>query len=362
MLLQGIVGQLNAVSTDGMSGVTVASTMQLSVGSFRREVERAIELDQPVPAARWKFLAESLSRDSEALGAVGDVGASAEAERSGLPGMVAEVLALEQASADVAVPAADRHASLATGLQRLDAIRNRLDALQGSLRVHNQEKLDAAVSGLQKIALWLGIGFVLVINVSVIFLSGIAGMILKPIDRLVEASRRLAQEEFSHRVELKGRDEFTELGRAYNGLAEQLQANESRKIETLQQVARTLNHELNNAIAIIQFQLALAARGSNGALEAGRLREIQQALSRMSATVAALTRVRRIVLTDYLSGVKMLDLEASVAEESVSELAPANAPSASPPGEHDIEVLPVAERGARGSVSGPTRASDHDLP
>ena len=34
-----------------------------------------------------------------------------------------------------------------------------------------------------------------------------------------------------------------------------------------------------------------------------------------AGTVAALTRVRRIVLTDYLSGVKMLDLEASVADE-----------------------------------------------
>jgi methyl-accepting chemotaxis protein len=143
-----------------------------------------------------------------------------------------------------------------------------------------------------------------------------AGMILKPVDRLVEASRRLAREDFSVRVELEQRDEFGELARAYNSLAAQLQANEERKIETLRQVARTLNHELNNAIAIIQLQLDLAAkRSGNDGLQSDRLREIQQALSRMAGTVAALTRVRRIVLTDYLSGVKMLDLEASVADE-----------------------------------------------
>jgi methyl-accepting chemotaxis protein len=367
MLLQGVVGQLHAVSTDGMSGVSVVSAMQLSVGNFRREVERADELDQPVPISRWKFLAETVTEDAAALGAIGDIGPEAEAERNGLSTLVEELLVLEPALVgdDSATSKPARQGAITAAIKQLDTVRTRLDALQVALRGHNQAKLDAAVGGLQTLALWLGIGFVLVINVSVVFLSGIAGMILKPIDRLVDASRRLAREEFDHRVELSGRDEFSELARAYNSLAEQLQANEQRKIETLLQVARTLNHELNNAIAIIQFQLALVARGTGaGALETGRLREIQQALSRMAATVSALTRVRRIVLTDYLSGVKMLDLEASVAETAPSEVHPESLPGVPDPalGPVTVEVTKGVTLGAPSSAPGSVHNSDHDVP
>jgi pyruvate-formate lyase-activating enzyme len=45
------------------------------------------------------------------------------------------------------------------------------------------------------------------------------------------------------------------------------------------------------------------------------LREIHESLSRMTRTVQALKNVRRIVLTDYVAGVKMLDLEQSAKEE-----------------------------------------------
>ncbi len=313
LLLQGVVGQLNEVGADTMGGVSAANAMQVSVGTAKVEVDRAAEMDLPLDPGRWDQLNAGLENDLAGLTAVPDLGPTVMADRSELPVLVAQFKTTREGLIGENVN--ERIAAHAIAAKSLEGLRNHLDAIQSAMRSATQDKLQAAIGGLQTLALWLGLGFVVVLNVSVIFLSRIAGMILKPIDRLVDASRRLAREEFDHRVELEGRDEFSELARAYNGLAEQLQANEARKIETLYQVARTLTHELNNAIAIIQFQLALAARGSaNGALEASRLREIQQALSRMSGTVSALTRVRRIVLTDYLSGVKMLDLEASVAE------------------------------------------------
>jgi two-component system sensor histidine kinase BaeS len=145
-----------------------------------------------------------------------------------------------------------------------------------------------------------------------------SSMILKPVDRLVDASRRLAREEFDHRIAMDRRDEFGELAAAYNSLAAHLQANEQRRMDVLQQVARTLNHELNNALAIIQLQLDRVSRsrviGSDAMAQAQPLHEMQEALTRMADTVAALGKVRRIVLTDYASGMKMLDLQASVAE------------------------------------------------
>jgi two-component system, OmpR family, sensor histidine kinase BaeS len=158
--------------------------------------------------------------------------------------------------------------------------------------------------------------FVLIINATVMVLSRMVSMIVKPVDQLVEASRRLAEEDFEHRVDLKRSDEFAELARAHNAAAEQLQQNEERKVETLHQVARTLSHELNNAIAIIELQLTHLARKNKGDGEqAERLKEIHRTLERISRTVDALAHVRRIVLTDYTSGVSMLDLERSVEEE-----------------------------------------------
>jgi signal transduction histidine kinase len=133
----------------------------------------------------------------------------------------------------------------------------------------------------------------------------------------VYLASRLAREEFDHIGQVKPGDEFAELATAYNDLARRLQANEARKIETLGQAAVMLNHELNNASAIIKLQLQLLERqsGGNPAFERS-LRQINQSLARMTSTVEALKHVRRIVLTDYTPDTKMLDLERSVAEEA----------------------------------------------
>ena len=172
----------------------------------------------------------------------------------------------------------------------------------------------------------IAIGFLVVINTTVLLLLRASGMVLRPVDRLVQASRELAAERFDHRVEAGQNDEFDELARAFNRLAEELQQHEQRRIETLGQVALTLNHELNNAMATIDLQLDLLRRQS-GDREAFEkcLRQIHENLSRMGGVVEALKHVRRIVLTDYVGGVKMLDLERSV--QASDETTPAAAPA-----------------------------------
>ena len=103
---------------------------------------------------------------------------------------------------------------------------------------------------------------------------------------------------------------------SFNNLAGQLQSNEQRKLQTLAQVALTLSHELNNAGAIIELQLKLLGKQSSGNPAFERcLRQIHESLARMTRTVDLLTKVRRIVLTDYVEGLKMLDLERSVEED-----------------------------------------------
>jgi methyl-accepting chemotaxis protein len=169
--------------------------------------------------------------------------------------------------------------------------------------------------------LGLSIVFLLVINVSVIVLLRMGSMILQPVEKLLEATRQLRAERFEYRVTIDQNDEFDELGRAYNSLAEQLQRNEQKRLETLAQAAVTMNHELNNAISIIDLQLALLSRQNTAGSPsfAKCLRQIQDCLQRITQTVQSLKNIRRIVLTDYAPGTKMLDLQRSVEDVQGSE-------------------------------------------
>jgi signal transduction histidine kinase len=161
------------------------------------------------------------------------------------------------------------------------------------------------------------------VNVAVFVLLRTAQVVLKPVNELVLGSRELAAERFDHRVNVPQQDEFGELARSYNFLAAQLQANEERKAEALRQLAVTLNHDLNNAMSVIEMQLSLLDRQSGSSSNLAKyFRDIQSTLARMTKTVASLKHIRRVVLTDYVDGQKMVDLERSVLP-----------PPAHPPGE-----------------------------
>ncbi|MBK7403614.1 MAG: HAMP domain-containing protein [Phycisphaerales bacterium] len=174
------------------------------------------------------------------------------------------------------------------------------------------------------LVLGLTLAAIVMVNASVIVLLHTVHMILRPVDRLVGASRELAREHFGHRVDIDQDDEFGELAHAYNRLAEQLEANEERKMETLRQVAVALNHDLNNTLAAIELELRLAdlQSGSNPRL-AERFARMHQSVARVAKAVRSLAQVRRIVLTEYMPGQMMLDLERSVTgEEAVEATSP----------------------------------------
>ena len=202
---------------------------------------------------------------------------------------------------------------------------------------HFLEEHQALARRFRLLVLGLTVIFLLVLNVGVILLVRTAGHILRPVDALVRATELLAQGHLDHRVTLPGRNEFAQLAGAFNDLAERLQLDERRKIEVLHQLALTLNHELNNCIAVIDLQLRLLTRKGNGAAPSDTpapavaetaLREITDNLRRMTRTVEALKHVRRIVLTDYIPGMKMLDLEQSTRAEEEDAHPPLIAPPA----------------------------------
>jgi methyl-accepting chemotaxis protein len=196
------------------------------------------------------------------------------------------------------------------------------DVLRLSRLAQAQVKVDhqALLTHFHRLVLGISVAFIVLINVLVIVLLRTAARIVQPVEELIDGTRELAHEHFNHRVQIEQDDEFGELARAYNDLAGRLQANEQRKLETLGQAALTLNHELNNAAETIELQLQLLRRQSGKCQDVDKYaRQIREGLARMSSTVDSLKRVRRIVLTDYVSGVKMLDLERSVCDDEHAE-------------------------------------------
>ena len=168
------------------------------------------------------------------------------------------------------------------------------------------------VSRFRTLVIVVVVVFLVVINASVLVLLRGAAMILQPVECLTEAARHLNEDRFDYRLEWDRKDEFGELARLQQpGRA----VTDQRTWETGNpgpSGARPeprpeqcdFRHRAPAATAEPQDQW----RARRGAIRPG----IRDGLARMASTVESLKHVRRIVLTDYVSGVKMLDLERSV--------------------------------------------------
>jgi hypothetical protein len=319
-MLQDVLGALDQVNTQDAAVVETTNRMGTEINEIEIEL-RAIEIGRSRHLDGLIEHLEELKGDTAAFGA-------------GYEQPLPEAKALyERITGNLAV--FEKEVGMVATLPEEGLARTHMEAaLEASMglrqdiwqagrmmREHTALKQREAIGWFRWVVLGLAGVFLVVINVSVMMMVRMGQMVLRPVERLVEASRRLGHEEYDYRVQLRADDEFGELAAAYNRLAEQLQANERRKIETLAQAAVTLNHELNNAGAIIKLQLQLLERQSTGTPAFARaLVQIHESLARMTATLERLKHVRRIVLTDYAGGaegVKMLDLERSVEEEAV---------------------------------------------
>ncbi|MEX2218765.1 MAG: HAMP domain-containing protein [Phycisphaerales bacterium] len=289
-LLQAVLADIDRVNGD--AAVLIGGIQDVSGAVNGVEVARLGDGNAPALAAHSARLREALARLGEhAATAPGGAAAGSYGAARGLaPGFLAE-------------GTAERTVAMHTAVQELGReVRGHVASEQAALGRH-----------FRGLVLGLTLAALLMVNVAVCVLLRTAQMVLRPVGALVEGSRELAHENFAHRVRVSQDDEFGELAHAYNRLAEELGASEGRKAEALRQLAVTLNHDLNNALSAVQLQLELAGRQSGGNAEvAGRLREVRSVLGRMSGTVASLKNIRRVVLTDYAPGQKMLDLERSI--------------------------------------------------
>ena len=321
-LLQGVLEDLDHVNTLLATAVDETSRLNSAIAV----VEIKLYQQRTVKERDLNKLIDETEEVSTLVGAVGNYYAIHEgATKAHYDALVLNLPRFQKSVSSVATaqdPDLERR-FISEALATANELQS--DVLQIDQRIRDQARREQSIlaSRFRWVVLGMAIGGLLVINLTVIFLLRTASMVLRPVDTLVEAGRQLSGEHFDFRAHLDQDDEFREIAQAYNTLAERLQTNEQRKMEMLGQVALTLNHELNNAIATIELQLQLLERHSDGnARFVKSSQQIQESLRRMVATVESLKHIRRIVLTDYMAGVKMLDLQRSVQDEPAQKPAP----------------------------------------
>lgn len=307
VLLQGILHDLDSVNSNGVVMMEGVQDLGTAITSIEAEMYAA-QLGVAMPPG-------SVPQDRGSLNAILDkIGAH---------------LVMQEPGGEGAASYARIREMLPTLRLRPDAPTVSREMLTGFLALHREVMQLAQIArrhvageqvavsrDLRALIIGLTAAALVMVNITVIVLLRTAGMILRPVGELVEGSRQLGRERFDFRVRVDQEDEFGELARAFNRLADELATNEQRKVEALHHLAVTLNHELNNILGIITLQLSLLDRRSGGdPMLTNHLHQIHENLGRMERTIASLRNVRRVVLTDYMPGEKMLDLPRSVAAE-----------------------------------------------
>lgn len=97
-------------------------------------------------------------------------------------------------------------------------------------------------------------GVVLSLGVSVILAVAVR-VVMKPMDRLEEAAKRMEAGEWSARVDIEGKDELAKLGKQFNAMADSVEENImklEKQSEQKQELINNLAHEMNTPITSIQ--------------------------------------------------------------------------------------------------------------
>ena len=316
-MLGGVFQALDRTDKEETTVVEVSYRMGMEINAIDLEL-RAIQIGQSRHLDRLIEQIEALQADATEFGAQY---AGLIPDARPLYGRITKNLAMfEQDVGNLATQQDERLARprLEAALAAAVALRQDIQTVGQLVHEHAAWERRVVIGRFRAVVVAVTVVFLVVIVVSALMMRRLGRMVLRPVEQLVEASRRLGREEYDYRVTIGTPDEFGELAAAYNRLAEQLQANERRKLETLGQAAVTLNHELNNAGAIIKLQLQLLERQNVGTPQSARaLVQIHESVARMTVALERLKNVRRIVLADYGEGTKMLDLEKSSAEEPV---------------------------------------------
>jgi two-component system NtrC family sensor kinase len=144
----------------------------------------------------------------------------------------------------------------------------------------------------------IGVGLAMVVS----FLF--ARSVVLPLRKIVLACRRIAQGDFSSRVELKSKDEIEELARGFNFMASSLKERDdklkeatsrqlirSERLATLGQLAAGVAHEINNPIAgIITYLRLIQKKLGKNEFGDGEMRRYLEIIEKETTRIGTIVR------------------------------------------------------------------------
>ena len=90
---------------------------------------------------------------------------------------------------------------------------------------------------------------IIICIVALLLAAIFSGALMKRVSKLVSSMRTVADGDYSHRLEISGNDEITELGNEFNALAERLETNEAQR----RRFVSDASHELKTPLASIRL-------------------------------------------------------------------------------------------------------------
>jgi len=192
-------------------------------------------------------------------------------------------------------------------------------------------------SSINRYLLWGGLLAVAVAAVATLLLSR---RILRPVESLAHAARGLSRGDFSQRVDVRSKDEFGELAKTFNSMAEDLERTEQLRRNLVADVAHELRTPLSNiqghleairdgllppepaTFDSIYEEVLLLARLVEDLQELTLAEAGQLTLVRQSADVAEIVR-RAVAAAQPPAEAKVLTIEAKLPEgQAIAEVDP----------------------------------------
>lgn len=188
-----------------------------------------------------------------------------------------------------------------TGRVRIDELRasfERLSRRERALAVSRERKAERT-SSRAMVAGWGGLGLLVLLAAAASFY--LRRSVVQPVLTVAEASRRLAEGDMSARVPPVRDDEIGDLARAFNSMADSLEASQealgqrSRELERsnreLEQFASVTSHDLQAPLATISMYAQLLEQRHARELNGGR--QLVEGIN--AATVKARTLIRDLL-------------------------------------------------------------------
>lgn len=305
-----------------LAGVTVIGVHRLFQlrHDYEGEITRSFRLEIAGEQLRQAFLVEQSSvqgvaidpRDArrrfEAAAAVSD-GVAAKARSLTDDDARAQRLLAQEVAAErrwrraVAEPALAGRAPPVTRQQALAVdVRNSGDELISSQFGERQELDAKSTDDTNQTALLVGVGLVSGLIAAVLLFSGLIATMRRPLERLVDASGKLAEGNLKTRVEVGGPAETATLGTAFNEMAGQLQG-AYRGLEESQRRLRITMESLSDGVVTV---------GSNGVVT-----DANPAARRLLSAATVGSKIREVLVSDAVTPRRVERLLAGLEREEL---------------------------------------------